>query len=208
MLVDDQQLIAEGLKLIIDLEDDMKVINISSDGKAALDFVHSSKPDVILMDIRMPVMNGVEATKLISEIDEDIKIVILTTFDDDDYILDALANGACGYLLKSIDSEKLVRAIKDVYQGNLLIDGKVAQKIARKAIVDSKKTRVVDLDVFSKREQEVAGFIVEGLSAKEIAIKLNLTTGTVKNYISDIYAILGTKNRSQAIVKLIDIGFK
>lgn len=139
MLVDDQQLIAEGLKLIIDLEDDMKVINISSDGKAALDFVHSSKPDVILMDIRMPVMNGVEATKLISEIDEDIKIVILTTFDDDDYILDALANGACGYLLKSIDSEKLVRAIKDVYQGNLLIDGKVAQKIARKAIVDSKK---------------------------------------------------------------------
>jgi len=207
MLVDDQKLIVDGLKLIINLEEDMEVIHTAQNGQEAIKKVELDKPDVILMDIRMPVMNGVEATKILMDKYKDLKIIMVTTFDDDDYILEALANGATGYLLKNIDSEKVVNSIRDAYKGNLLLDGIVAQKLAAQALGSTVKQAVHKDIEMSQREREIATLMVQGLSAKEIAQKLHLTTGTVKNYVSNIYSELGTNERGKAILLLQELGF-
>ena len=207
MLVDDQKLIVDGLKLIINLEEDMEVIHTAQNGQEAIKKVDQDKPDVILMDIRMPVMNGVEATKILMDKYKDLKIIMVTTFDDDDYILEALANGATGYLLKNIDSEKVVNSIRDAYKGNLLLDGIVAQKLAAQALGSTVKQSVHKDIEMSQREREIATLMVQGLSAKEIAQKLHLTTGTVKNYVSNIYSELGTNERGKAILLLQELGF-
>jgi DNA-binding NarL/FixJ family response regulator len=207
MLVDDQQLILDGIKLIIELEDDLNVINTALNGMEAIKLIGESVPDVLLMDIRMPIMNGVEATLKIHEKYPDIKIIILTTFDDDDYILEALANGATGYLLKNINSEKIATVIRDAYKGTLMIDGKVAQKLASHALGAAPKKLMGDAKDFTERERDIAVLLVQGYSTKDIANKLHLTQGTVKNYISNIYTVLGTSDRGKAILRLIDLGF-
>jgi len=207
MLVDDQKLIVDGLKLIIELEEDMSVIHTALNGQEALRCVQSEMPDVVLMDVRMPVMNGVECTKALIELNSSLKIIIVTTFDDDEFIIDALSNGACGYLLKNINGEKIVQSIRDAFSGNLLIDGVIAQKLAMHALgTPMKKVENKDI-VLSDRERQVALLMVQGYSSKQISQKLHLSIGTVKNYVSNIYSEIGVNERGQAIVKLIELGF-
>lgn len=129
LLVDDQMILAEGIKSVLETCPDFEVLGMASDGTEAIDFVMQNRPDVILMDIRMPNMNGVVATKRIKEIDESIKIIVLTTFDDSDYILSAINNGASGYLLKDIGSTALIDAIKNAYAGDTILPSKIAKKI-------------------------------------------------------------------------------
>lgn len=208
MLVDDQLLLREGLKTIINLQDDMKVVCEAQNGNAAVLHMADNDIDVILMDIQMPELNGVEATKIIKEGHRDVSIIILTTFDDDDYIIDALSNGADGYLLKDIDALHLIRAIQDAYNGVLMVPARIATKLAARISGGTKKGIRSKNDIFNspfeltEREKEIALLMVENLGNRQIAKKLFLTEGTVKNYISEIYSKLGTNDREQAVLLL------
>ncbi len=203
MLVDDQMLLREGLKTIINLQEDMEVVAEAENGQRAVEEMTKREVDVILMDIRMPVLNGVEATALIKKDYPETAIIILTTFDDDDYIIDALSNGAEGYLLKDIDALHLISSIRDAAAGQMMLPGRIAAKLAARISGQTSyrgRQRVESdgLPVLSEREKELGMLMAEGLSNRQIAQKLFLSEGTVKNYISEIYAKLGTNNRTKA----------
>lgn len=199
LIVDDQSLIREGLSMMLSLYDEIFLVGEASNGKEALDILGKSEVDLVLMDIRMPVIDGVEATKIIKEKYPHVKVLILTTFKEDEYIFEGLINGADGYLLKDISSEELVRAIETVYKGNVLLQPEVAKKIMgalndKKAQKDNKKDLLKEL---TKREYEIAILIGEGKSNKEISEILCITEGTVKNHITNILDKLNLKDRTQ-----------
>lgn len=199
LIVDDQSLIREGLSMMLSLYDEIFLVGEASNGKEALDILGKSEVDLVLMDIRMPVIDGVEATKIIKEKYPHVKVLILTTFKEDEYIFEGLINGADGYLLKDISSEELVRAIETVYKGNVLLQPEAAKKIMgalndKKAQKDNKKDLLKEL---TKREYEIAILIGEGKSNKEISEILCITEGTVKNHITNILDKLNLKDRTQ-----------
>ena len=203
MLVDDQKILLEGLETLISLRSNIKIVGTAQSGEEALERLREVVPDVILMDIRMPGMGGVKATEAILERYPHVIILILTTFDDDAYIIEALSNGASGYLLKDIDGEKLVQAIHEALSGNLLLTGKVANKLALNIRKQNKRLGQLSEELeFSTRELDLARLLVRGHNAKEMAEKLFLTQGTVKNYLSDIYAKIGTNDRAKAVLIL------
>ncbi len=203
MLVDDQKILLEGLETLISLRSNIKIVGTAQSGEEALERLREVVPDVILMDIRMPGMGGVKATEAILERYPHVIILILTTFDDDAYIIEALSNGASGYLLKDIDGEKLVQAIHEALSGNLLLTGKVANKLALNIRKQNKRLGQLGEELeFSTRELDLARPLVRGHNAKEMAEKLFLTQGTVKNYLSDIYAKIGTNDRAKAVLIL------
>ncbi|RED77562.1 MULTISPECIES: response regulator transcription factor [Cohnella] len=203
MLVDDQKILLEGLETLISLRSNIKIVGTAQSGEEALERLREVVPDVILMDIRMPGMGGVKATEAILERYPHVIILILTTFDDDAYIIEALSNGASGYLLKDIDGEKLVQAIHEALSGNLLLTGKVANKLALNIRKQNKRLGQLGEELeFSTRELDLARLLVRGHNAKEMAEKLFLTQGTVKNYLSDIYAKIGTNDRAKAVLIL------
>ncbi|QTH45167.1 response regulator transcription factor [Cohnella sp. LGH] len=203
MLVDDQKILLEGLETLISLRSNIKIVGTAQSGEEALERLREVVPDVILMDIRMPGMGGVKATEAILERYPHMIILILTTFDDDAYIIEALSNGASGYLLKDIDGEKLVQSIHDALSGNLLLTGKVANKLALNIRKQNKRLGQLGEELeFSTRELDLARLLVRGHNAKEMAEKLFLTQGTVKNYLSDIYAKIGTNDRAKAVLIL------
>lgn len=204
MLVDDQMILAEGLKSVLDTSEDITVCGIAGDGVEAVALAEKLSPDVILMDIRMPNMNGVAATKRIKESSPKTKIIILTTFDDSDYILSAINNGASGYLLKDIGATALIDAVKNAYAGDTILPSKIAKKITDAAMLVSsdrelKLKKAFDL---SDREVEIAVMISDGFTNRQIASALKLSDGTARNYISSIYLKLGVENRSAAIAKI------
>ena len=163
-------------------------------------------PDVVLLDIRMPNMNGVVATGEIKKRYPNVKVLILTTFDDSDYILSALNNGACGYLLKDIGAAALIDAIKNAYEGDTILPAKIAKKIsdAAKTVSSDREIRLRKAFGFSDREVEIAVMLYEGFNNRQIASALNLSEGTSRNYISTIYMKLGCDNRNDAIRKMKD----
>ena len=208
MLVDDQMLLREGLKTIINTQSDMQVSAEAENGAEALKLLADNHVDLILMDIRMPILNGVEATKQIRAQYPDSVIVILTTFDEDDYIVEALANGAVGYLLKDIDAQHLLQAIRDAVDGSMMLPSRVAAKLAsyisnRQTIRRSTPpTGPMSSSLFTEREQQMGHLMIAGYSNRQIANELFLTEGTVKNYVSEIYGKLGTNNRGNAVMLL------
>lgn len=201
MIVDDQRLMREGLKIIIDLEQDLNVVQLAENGRSALDKIESSRPDVILMDIRMPVMNGVECTRIIKEKYPNIKVIILTTFDDDEFIMEALKNGAVGYILKDLSSEKLVEAIRDVYNGNSIMQPEIAAKVI--SHVTGRSTPNIQSEL-TNREKEILKLVGKGMSNKEITKILYISEGTVKNYISNLYSKLDIEDRSKLTIYSIE----
>lgn len=197
LIVDDQALIREGLSLMLDLYGEIEIAGEASNGKEAIEFVEREEVDVILMDIRMPVMDGVEATKVIKEKHPNIKIIILTTFNEDEYIFKGLKNGADSYILKDVSSKELVNIIKSVHNGEILFHGDVAKTIAS-AVVDRKGDRKEDiLKRLTPRELEIAKLIGEGKSNREISQMLYITEGTVKNYVTKILDKLEIRDRTQ-----------
>ncbi len=204
LLVDDQKILAEGMKSVLETCVDFRVCGIAGDGIEAVALAEKCKPDVVLMDIRMPNMNGVVATKRIKEIDDNIKIIILTTFDDSDYILSAINNGASGYLLKDIGSTALIDAIKNAYAGDTILPSKIAKKITDAAMMVSsdKEIKLKKLFNLSDREVEIALMLNDGFSNRQIAAAMKLSDGTARNYISSIYSKLGVESRAAAVIKL------
>lgn len=207
LLVDDQIILAEGIKSVLETCKDFKICGIASDGLQAVSMSEKLKPDVVLMDIRMPNMNGVVATKRIKEINSAIKIIVLTTFDDSDYILSAINNGASGYLLKDIGSQALIDAVKNAYAGDTILPSKIAKKITDAAMLVSsdKEIKLKKTYGFSEREVEIALMLNDGFTNRQIASAMKLSDGTARNYISSIYSKLGVENRTAAVLKIKEL---
>ena len=205
MIVDDQVILSEGIRSVLASSDALDVIATAADGKEALDLMEQGQvPDVALLDIRMPNMNGVVTTGEIKKRFPSVKVLILTTFDDSDYILSAINNGACGYLLKDISAHALIDAIKNAYAGDTILPAKIAKKItdAAKMVTSDREIKLRKAFGLSDREVEIAVMIYEGFNNRQIASALNLSDGTARNYISAIYLKLGCDGRADAIAKM------
>ena len=205
MIVDDQVILSKGIRSVLATSDELDVVGMAHDGQEALDMMAAGNiPDVVLLDIRMPGMNGVVATGEIKKRYPDVKVLVLTTFDDSDYILSALNNGACGYLLKDIGATALIEAIRNAYEGDTILPAKIARKItdAAKMVTSDREIRLRRAFGFSDREVEIALMIYEGFNNRQIASALNLSDGTSRNYISSIYMKLGCDGRADAIAKM------
>ncbi len=201
LLADDQTILADGIRSVLTSCPDFEVVGIAADGVEAVELTEKLKPDVILMDIRMPNMNGVIATQEIKRRRPDVKILILTTFDDSDYILNAINNGASGYLLKDTSSSALIDAIKNAYAGDTILPAKIAKRIAdaAKMVSSDREIKLKRRFGFSDREVEIAIMLYEGFTNKQIANALKLSDGTSRNYISSIYVKMECDNRTDAV---------
>jgi DNA-binding NarL/FixJ family response regulator len=197
LLVDDQDLLRQGLASLLALEEDLEIIGQASHGQEAIAQATELQPDVILMDVRMPVCDGVTATKEIHQRFPWIRILVLTTFDDDEYIWQSLQAGALGYLLKSTPSSQLANAIRTLYQGHSQLGPSIASKVFAQMNSQPSEPPTTNHH-FSDRETEILQLLGQGLNNKEIAQQLYLTEGTVKNHISRILAELGMRDRTQA----------
>ncbi len=208
LIADDQAIVAEGLSALLSVADDFEVVKIVENGREVLKALKDNKIDVILMDIRMPIMNGVECTEHVKNQYPNTKVLILTTFDDDEYIRKAMNNGAVGYMLKDLTAPKLSAAIRNVYFGNTVMHQDITKKIIS-GITDEKKQsiRTENGEVLTRREREVLGLIAKGFTNREIADELFLSIGTVKNYNTLIYDKLGIKGRTKLMAYAIDSGF-
>ena len=215
LLVDDQVLFVESLRTVLETRaEDFEVVGVALSGREAIRLVVEKQPDMILMDVRMPDMDGVEATKIIHEAYPDIHVLMLTTFDDDVYVVEALNHGAAGYLLKDIPPEELIVSLRAVCSGSVIISPQVANKVLRTregdaSVEEGAETRTVPsgessfLRFLSKREIEILRLIGEGADNVLIARKLSIAEQTVKNHVSVIYSKLHVHNRMQAM-KLVN----
>lgn len=210
LLVDDQALFREGLRTLLSVYDDLEIIGEANNGQEAIDFVTQDQPDVILMDLRMPVLDGVAATRQICADFPNCRIIVLTTFDDDEHIFDGLRAGAVGYLLKDVPSGKLVEAIRATAAGQSFLQPSIAAKVVaeftRIADVPPADPQASLVEPLSSRELEILELIATGASNKEIASKLYITEGTVKNHVTNILGKLGVRDRTQAAIKAKDMG--
>lgn len=189
---------------------DLEVIGEASNGEEALRFVVSESPDVVLMDLRMPIMDGVEATRRINQLGKTVKVIVLTTFDDDETVFEGLRAGAVGYLLKDVTSDKLVEAIRAAYAGDYFLLPSITAKVVSEFSRISKPARK-QFDEFlpeplSPREVEILKIVATGASNREIADQLFISEGTVKNHLSSILSKLGVRDRMQAILKAKEFG--
>jgi DNA-binding NarL/FixJ family response regulator len=200
LIVDDQALVREGMATLLALEDGVQVIGQACHGDEAFNLAEDLKPDVILMDIRMPICDGVMATRKIHQRHPQIKIVVLTTFDDDEFILQALQAGAAGYLLKDTPSEQVAAAVRTVHQGHTLLGPTVTPKVLSHLMSNQKsgKQKIKFEDLLTGREIEVLKLLGQGKSNREIATSLNITEGTVKNHVTRILMQVGVRDRTQA----------
>lgn len=204
-IVDDQELMRDGLARILSTYEALRVVATGKNGLEALEICRNNKIDVLLLDIRMPEMNGVETVKELKANESTTKVVMLTTFEDEEYILQAIAYGASGYLFKDIPYDKLAECVKEVYEGRFMMPQKVAEVLAKNlysAEAQKKKENPYD---FTERELQVAEMIKDGFNNKQIAKTLYISEGTVKNYVSNIYAKTQTDNRVEVANLLKEI---
>ncbi|WP_438348169.1 response regulator [Paenibacillus sp. FA6] len=203
VIADDQMLTREGLRTILDLEDDMEVVGLARNGKEAIELVKELGPDLVMMDVQMPVMDGISALKAIKQLPIKTSVLILSTFLDDDYIIEGMANGASGYLLKDMEADKMIAAIRDAITGQFILPTAVAARLATRLshMNVQKKSALIERDEINltDREVELARLIVSGLNNREIASKLHIAEGTTRNYISNLYSELGVIDRMQAV---------
>lgn len=202
IIADDNSFIREGLKIILNTYEEFNVMATLNDGQEAVEYCKNQAVDIALLDVRMPNMNGVEATKLITG-QTKTKPIILTTFDDDEYILDAIKNGAKGYLLKNNEPERIRDAIKSVFNGNSIIQDVVLDKI-KSNLMETKETEAkIDTKLFTERERDIMALIAKGYSNKEVSKQLFISEGTVANYITSILGKTGLEHRTQIAIYYI-----
>jgi DNA-binding NarL/FixJ family response regulator len=206
LIADDQRLMREGLATLLALADDIDIVAQAGDGAEAIELAKVHRPDVILMDIQMPHVNGVEATRTIRSILPATQIIILTTFDDDEYLLAGLRAGACGYLLKDMPSEQLADAIRSAAKGQSPIGPEMARKLVNLVTHSPIASTPPTASELSEREIEVLRLIADGLSNKEIAEKLFIAEGTAKNHVSNILSKLEARDRAQAVARAKELG--
>ena len=209
LLVDDQQLIRQGLRILLELEGDLSIVGEACHGEEALEAFAELQPDVVLMDVRMPGMDGVEATWRLRERWPAARVIILTTFDDDEYVFEGLRAGALGYMLKDVSGEQLAEAVRTVAAGGVLIEPSVARKVvtefARLATPHRPASAALP-EPLTEREQEILRLLAQGLTNREIAARLSLAPGTVKNYVTIILQKLGARDRTQAALRARELG--
>lgn len=210
LIVDDQSLFREALKTLLSASPEFDIVGDASNGEEALRMVLQNSPDVVLMDLRMPIMDGVESTRRILQMGKPTKVIVLTTFDDDENVFEALRAGAVGYLLKDVSSEKLYEAIKTANQGEYFllpsITAKVVSEFSRISKPSPKHLDAFLPDPLSPREVEIIRLVATGASNKEIAEKLVISEGTVKNHLSSILSKLSVRDRMQAVLKAKELG--
>ncbi len=204
LLADDQTIIRDGLRALLETYPDISIVAEAGNGLEAYMKTKEQRPQVVLMDIRMPHMGGVEATRQIKQDFPDTSVLVLTTFDDDESILGAITHGASGYLLKDISGTKLVEAIRDAARGSVILPGIIAAKITKH--IGKQGRPETTLDDFTHREQDIIRLLMQGKSNQEIAQTIFLTVGTVKNYISQIYGKAGITDRANAILFFKQLG--
>ncbi len=210
LICDDQAIARQGLQMILSTAPDITVVGAVQDGQEALDTIADTQPDeqpnVVLMDLKMPRMNGVQATRAIHERFPNVRVLVLTTYDADEWVFDAVRSGANGYLLKDAPPNKLLEAIRDTASGRTPVDsnvaGKVFSQVARKAPIAESQI----IHELSDREIEVLRLIARGFTNAEIALHVHLSEGTIRNYISTILSKLGVHDRTQAAVEAIRYG--
>ncbi len=206
LLVDDQRLMREGLRTLLELEPGLAVAGEAGNGQEGLDLYIELRPDVVLMDVRMPVLDGVEATRRLIARFPNARVIILTTFDDDEYVFEGLRAGARGYLLKDVGIGELAEAIRTVVSGGVLIQPSVARKVvAEFARLRPQAPAPISApalsEPLSEREIEILTCLAQGLTNREIAERLFLAEGTVKNYVTNILGKIGTRDRTQAALR-------
>lgn len=209
LIVDDQRLMRDGLRILIELETDLDVAGEAADGLEAVSAYRDLDPDIVLMDIQMPNLNGVEATRRIKADWPEANILILTTFDDDEYIFEGLRAGASGYLLKDVSGKELASAIRAVAEGGTLIAPSVARKVVSEFArlkPASPETAESLPEPLSEREIEILKVLAQGHTNKEIADHLHLAEGTVKNYVTSILQKIGARDRTQAALRARELG--
>jgi DNA-binding NarL/FixJ family response regulator len=207
LVCDDQAVVCDGLEMILDSDPEIEVVGVAYDGAEALEKISRAHPDVVLMDLKMPGMNGIQATRHIHQDYPDVRVLVLTTFGDDEWVFDAIRSGAAGYLLKGTPRQELVRAVKGTAAGGTHVDPAVAGKLfahVAQSPTHAETTLVSDL---SEREIEILQLLAQGLTNAEIADRLFLTRGTVRNYVSSILAKLGVEDRTQAALAAARYGF-
>ncbi|MFC0334691.1 response regulator [Paenibacillus sepulcri] len=210
LIVDDQALMRDGLQTILELQPDLEVVGTAENGLQALETARATKPDVVLLDIQMPVMNGIECTKRLKEESPDTVILLLSTFADDQYILDGLGHGASGYLLKDMEGRRLIEAIRDAAAGQLMMPAVIAAKLAANltrlsaaAELTSGSLHAIQNEIrLTGREAEIASLMAQGLTNKQIAKALYMHEGTIRNYVSVIYSKIGVSDRAKAMLVL------
>lgn len=211
LIADDQELIRSSIQIILEANPKFKVTATVADGEEVLDAIKKERPDVILMDVRMQKMDGTVCTKYVKSKYPEIKVIILTTFDDDDFIFSALKYGASGYLLKGVSNDQLYQAIETVYQGGAMINPNIAEKVFKLFSKMAQSNYAIQVDQteskhFSKNEWRVIQQVGLGLSNKEISAKLYLSEGTVRNYISSILSQLDLRGRTQLAIWAVQTG--
>lgn len=209
LLVDDQRLLREGMRILLELEPDLKVVGEAANGVEALACYAELRPDVVLMDVKMPEMDGVAATRELLITHPQAKVVILTTFDDDEYVFEGIRAGALGYLLKALSGEELADAIRTVAGGGALIEPSVARKVMAefaRTSHPSPQTAARLIEPLAEREIDVLRLLANGLSNREIAGQLFLAEGTVKNYVSSAMQKLSVRDRTQAALRAKELG--
>ncbi len=211
LIADDQELIRKSLQIVLESRDNIKVTDVAENGQEVIQCIRKNLPDVILMDIRMPKMDGVQCTKVIKERYPEVKIIILTTFDDDEYVYNALKYGASGYLLKGVSMDELVNAIATVYSGKAMINPDVTTKVLKLFSHMAKADYSIQvgkqgIKELTRTEWKVIAEVEGGASNKEIAEKLNLSEGTVRNYLSAILNKLDLRDRTQLAIWALQTG--
>ena len=207
LVTDDQKTLALELKSVLETDEAIEVVGVAEDGFDALLQMRKTPVDVVLMDIRMPNMNGVVATQRIKAEYPAAKVVILTTFDDSDYILNAINNGASGYLLKDIGGDALINAVKNAYAGDTILPAKIARRIAdaAKHVAADREIKLARAFGFSDREVEIALMMYEGFTNRQISAALKLGEGTTRNYVSSIYVKTNSENRMGALKAIQEV---
>ncbi len=211
LLVDDQMLFREGLSILLSVYDDIEVVGEAENGQQAVEQVAKLSPHVILMDVRMPVLDGVAATRQLQEQFPKCRVIMLTTFDDDEYVFEGLRAGAAGYLLKDVPSQKLVEAIRVAAKGESFLQPSVAAKVVAEFTRMAGQTAVSTsqqplIEPLSNRELQILQQIAIGASNREIAGTLFIAEGTVKNHVTNILGKLGVRDRTQAAIRAKDLG--
>lgn len=208
LICDDQSIVREGLSLLLKLDKEIEIINTAGDGAEAVELVKLAPPDLVLMDLKMPGLNGIEATRRIVAKHPEVKILILTTYEDDQWIFDAIRAGAAGYLLKDAPHTELIEAIKGTVSGKAYTDPRVTEKLLK--VIASQQSLPASLitDKLTEREVDVLRVLSRGLNNAAVAVELNLSEGTVRNHVSSILAKLDLPDRTQAAVLAIRHGLE
>lgn len=206
IICDDQDIVRDGLELLLKLEADIEIVGVAGDGAEAVEMAEREKPDLVLMDLKMPIMNGVDATREIRAKFRDVKVLVLTTYGTDEWVIEAIRAGASGYLLKDAPREEVLKAIRGTIEGKTYVDPSVAGKILEELTSAKKKPATSITSKLTEREIEILQLLARGLSNEDIAKQIYLSEGTVRNHITSIVAKLGVSDRTQAAIIALQHG--